>query len=124
MRSLSSISFPGQEVETYNASTTVHIDFVSSMSASLRILLVGSGGREHALAWRLSQSSLVKHIFVAPGNGGTQFGEKCSNADIAAGDLLKLVKFAEDNEVGFVTSPLLVSALLMSFLGQFGRSRP
>jgi phosphoribosylamine--glycine ligase / phosphoribosylformylglycinamidine cyclo-ligase len=69
------------------------------MANSLRILLIGSGGREHALAWRLAQSSLVKHIHVAPGNGGTQFGEKCTNANIAADDFVKLVKFAEDNEV-------------------------
>ncbi|KAF8531918.1 phosphoribosylglycinamide synthetase, partial [Gautieria morchelliformis] len=72
------------------------------MADSLSILLIGSGGREHALAWRLAQSSLVKHIYVAPGNGGTQFGEKCTNANIAADDFVKLVKFAEDNEVNLV----------------------
>lgn len=37
------------------------------------VLVIGSGGREHALAWKLSQSSSVKHIFVAPGNAGTHF---------------------------------------------------
>lgn len=36
------------------------------------VLVIGSGGREHALAWKLSQSPLVKHVFVAPGNAGTQ----------------------------------------------------
>lgn len=43
---------------------------------SLRILLVGSGGREHALAWKLSQSSRVEHICVVPGNGGTSGSAK------------------------------------------------
>lgn len=38
---------------------------------SLRVLLVGNGGREHALAWKLVQSSHVEHIYVVPGNGGT-----------------------------------------------------
>ena len=45
-----------------------------------QILLIGSGGREHALAWKLSQSSLVSKIFVAPGNAGTASGDaKVSN---------------------------------------------
>ena len=79
--------------------TRCDADLSAFMSASLRILLIGSGAREHALAWRLSLSSLVKRIFVAPGNAGTQFDTKCTNANIAADDFLKLVKFAEDNEV-------------------------
>jgi phosphoribosylamine--glycine ligase / phosphoribosylformylglycinamidine cyclo-ligase len=74
---------------------------------SLRILLIGSGGREHALAWRLSKSSLVKQIFVAPGNGGTQFGDKCINANVAADDFLQLGKFAEDNGVQRIYCPSL-----------------
>jgi phosphoribosylamine--glycine ligase / phosphoribosylformylglycinamidine cyclo-ligase len=49
----------------------------------LRILLVGAGGREHALAWKLSQSPLVEAIFVAPGNSGTARGlQKASNIDV------------------------------------------
>lgn len=44
-----------------------------------RILLIGSGGREHALAWKLSQSASVEHVYVFPGNGGTVQTEKISN---------------------------------------------
>ena len=46
---------------------------------SLTILLLGSGGREHALAWKLSQSPFVQHIYCAPGNGGTASTRKCTN---------------------------------------------
>ncbi|KAF8591862.1 aminoimidazole ribonucleotide synthetase [Ramaria rubella] len=70
--------------------------------ANLIILLVGNGGREHALAWRLSQSSLVKHIYVTPGNGGTEFGPKCSNASLPVDDFVELVKFAQRHEVNLV----------------------
>lgn len=53
------------------------------MSQPLRILVVGSGGREHALAWKLARSPLVEKLFVAPGNGGTA----ALNVDIAADDI-------------------------------------
>lgn len=86
---------------------------------SLRILLIGSGGREHALAWRLSQSSLVKHIFAAPGNGGTQFVDKCTNVNVVADDFLKLVKFAEDNQVGLKSSCNFLSVLSIYFYVTF-----
>ena len=59
------------------------------------ILIVGSGGREHALAWKLSQSETVERIYVAPGNGGTAQLEKTTNVDIPAGpDFGSLVEFA------------------------------
>lgn len=73
--------------------------------AGLKILLVGNGGREHALAWRLSLSQTVERIFVAPGNGGTASGlAKVENVPIGSGkaDFDKLVKFAVDNGVGLV----------------------
>lgn len=66
---------------------------------SLRILLLGAGGREHALAWKLSQSSLVDHIFVCPGNGGTSQEPKTSNVQQNAEDFPGLVDFAVKNEV-------------------------
>ena len=43
-----------------------------------KVLVIGSGGREHALAWKLAQSSQVDHVFVGPGNAGTRSAEKIS----------------------------------------------
>ncbi|KAI0652094.1 aminoimidazole ribonucleotide synthetase [Trametes meyenii] len=70
--------------------------------ALLRILLIGSGGREHALAWKLSQSPRVEKIFVCPGNGGTSLESKTSNVDLSASDFPALVDFALKNEVSLV----------------------
>ncbi|KAL1919764.1 uncharacterized protein VTP21DRAFT_1695 [Calcarisporiella thermophila] len=70
---------------------------------NLTILIVGNGGREHALAWRLAHSKLVKRIFVAPGNGGTASGiPKVSNVNIGVSDFAELVKFAIENNVNLV----------------------
>jgi phosphoribosylamine--glycine ligase len=66
----------------------------------VRILIVGSGGREHALAWKLRQSPLVKDIFIAPGNGGTAL--EGANVPISDGDLPALVRFALDNKIDLV----------------------
>jgi phosphoribosylamine--glycine ligase len=63
----------------------------------VKILVVGSGGREHALVWKLSQSSRVDCIYCAPGNAGTaELGE---NVPIPANDLPALVKFAKENKI-------------------------
>ncbi|HEX8491164.1 MAG TPA: phosphoribosylamine--glycine ligase, partial [Chthoniobacterales bacterium] len=64
----------------------------------MKLLIVGSGGREHALAWKLKQSSGVERIFCAPGNAGTE--EIGENVAIPANDLPALVRFAKDNLVG------------------------
>ena len=48
----------------------------------MKVLVVGGGGREHALAWKLSQSPRVETVFVAPGNGGTALAERMRNVDI------------------------------------------
>ncbi|KAK4056611.1 Bifunctional purine biosynthetic protein ADE5,7 [Microbotryomycetes sp. JL221] len=69
---------------------------------ALRILIVGSGGREHALAWKLDQSALVKNIWVAPGNGGTTFGNKTQSVSIKETDHASLVQFAVENNVNLV----------------------
>lgn len=66
----------------------------------MRVLLVGSGGREHALAWKISRSPLVEQLWIAPGNPGTaQVGE---NVDIAASDVDGLVSFAKAQGVDLV----------------------
>ncbi|MEZ4615855.1 MAG: phosphoribosylamine--glycine ligase [Caldilineaceae bacterium] len=65
----------------------------------MRILLVGSGGREHALAWKLSQSPQVTQIFIAPGNGGTTTVAKCQNIEIAVTAFNQLQAFAEQEAV-------------------------
>lgn len=59
----------------------------------MKILLVGSGGREHAIAWKLAQNERVSKIYVAPGNGGTALENKCENLNIT--DIDELVAFAK-----------------------------
>lgn len=66
---------------------------------SLRILILGAGGREHALAWKLAQSPLVDHIFVCPGNGGTESLAKTTNVALSGSNFGELVDFAVKNEV-------------------------
>lgn len=63
----------------------------------MRFLVVGSGGREHALVWYLARSANVERIFVAPGNAGTM--SAAENVDIAANDVDRLVEFARDERV-------------------------
>ena len=65
----------------------------------MNILVVGGGGREHALAWKASQSPKVSHVYVAPGNAGTAMEHRVSNVDISADDIDSLVAFAADNAV-------------------------
>jgi phosphoribosylamine--glycine ligase len=73
------------------------------MASNLRILLVGNGGREHAIAWKLLQSPLVDHIYVVPGNGGTANLEKVTNIDsIKQDDFATLVRFAKEKSVNLV----------------------
>jgi phosphoribosylamine--glycine ligase len=67
----------------------------------MKVLVIGSGGREHALAWKLAQSSRVDEVIVAPGNAGTAREPRMRNADVAATDLDGLLKLAQDERVGF-----------------------
>ncbi len=67
----------------------------------MKILVIGSGGREHALAWKLAQSSRVDLVLVAPGNGGTAHEDGCRNVDVTAGDIEGLVALARGEGVAF-----------------------
>ena len=65
----------------------------------MNILIIGSGGREHALAWKVAQNHAVKKVFVAPGNAGTQLEPKVANLAIDPSNFEELAFFAESNEV-------------------------
>ncbi len=65
----------------------------------MKILIIGGGGREHALAWKAAQSPKVEKVFVAPGNAGTAREKKCENAAIQAEDVDGLLKFAQQNKI-------------------------
>lgn len=65
----------------------------------MNILIIGGGGREHALAWKAAQSEDVKSVFVAPGNAGTAHEDKVKNIDINAEDIDALKQFAMQNEI-------------------------
>jgi phosphoribosylamine--glycine ligase len=69
----------------------------------MKVLVIGSGGREHAIAWKLAESKKVTHVFVAPGNGGTAQEKKCSNVpfiDKPEG-WEALIAFAKQEEIAF-----------------------
>ncbi len=68
----------------------------------MKVLVIGGGGREHALAWKLAQSSAVEQLFVAPGNAGTAGEPKCENLPIRDNDVAALVAAALERAVGLV----------------------
>ena len=65
----------------------------------MKTLVIGSGGREHALAWKLAQDPNVDVVYVAPGNAGTAKEAKCENLPIGVGELDALAQFAQDNDI-------------------------
>src|SRR6266478_5415291 len=73
------------------------LDSAAAIAPLMKILVIGSGGREHALAWKLRQSPHAERIFCAPGNAGT--GEIVENVAIPATDLEALLRFARENHV-------------------------
>ncbi len=81
----------------------------------MNILIIGGGGREHALAWKAAQSSITEKIFVAPGNAGTAREPKTENVPIAVADISALVAFARDKQVGLTIvgpeAPLVAGAV-------------
>ncbi len=94
----------------------------------MKVLVVGSGGREHALAWKIAQSPLVDRLFCAPGNAGIAQVAEC--VDIDSGDILNLRKFARQNAIDLTVvgpeAPLtrgLVDAFRAADLRAFGPSQ-
>lgn len=94
----------------------------------MNVLIIGSGGREHALAWKIAHSPRAKRVFVAPGNAGTDVDGE--NVNIKANDFPALIKFAKENAVGLTVvgpeGPLangLVDAFEAEGLRVFGPRR-
>ena len=94
----------------------------------MNVLIVGNGGREHALAWKLAKSPRASRVFVAPGNAGT--AQDAENVDISATDVPRLVRFAKENHVALTVvgpeAPLaagLVDALSAQELRVFGPTK-
>ncbi|WP_044470862.1 phosphoribosylamine--glycine ligase [Mannheimia massilioguelmaensis] len=81
----------------------------------MNILIIGNGGREHALAWKAAQSPLADKVFVAPGNAGTAREANVENVHIAVTDVEKLVAFAQQNNIGLTIvgpeAPLVVGVV-------------
>ncbi len=67
----------------------------------MKVLVIGGGGREHALAWKLAQSPRVTNVFVAPGNAGTALEKTITNVDLSVADLDGLVTFAENQNIDY-----------------------
>ncbi|MEH8025340.1 phosphoribosylamine--glycine ligase [Gallibacterium anatis] len=65
----------------------------------MKVLIIGNGGREHALTWKVAQSPLADKVYVAPGNAGTAQEAKAENVNISATDIPALVNFAKENAV-------------------------
>lgn len=65
----------------------------------MKVLVIGSGGREHALAWQCAKFDSVEEVFVAPGNAGTELEGKLTNINIDSEDIDGLINFAKDNNV-------------------------
>jgi len=65
----------------------------------MNVLIIGSGGREHALGWKAAQNPGVNKVFVAPGNAGTATEAKLENVDIGVEDIAALIEFAKSNKV-------------------------
>ena len=96
----------------------------------MNILIIGGGGREHALAWKAAQSPLAEQIFLAPGNAGTALEAGMENVPIGVEEIDKLVQFARENRIGLTIvgpeAPLVlgvVDAFTAAGLKCFGPTR-
>ena len=93
----------------------------SAGGCTMKLLVIGSGGREHALAWKLAQSPRVSEVLVAPGNAGTATEPKCRNAAVKATDIDGLLRLAQDEGVALtVVGPEqpLVAGVVDAFRAQ------
>ena len=78
----------------------------------MKVLVVGSGGREHAIAWKLLQSPNIDRVFCIPGNGGTATMPNCQNVSLSIDDFEGMLRFAQVQGVGFtIVGPELPLAL-------------
>ena len=77
----------------------------------MNLLVVGNGGREHALAWRLAQSDRVTKVFVAPGNAGTALTPRLENLPIT--DIDQLIEFVKSNNIAFTQTYTRASPRIM-----------
>ncbi|QHB34226.1 phosphoribosylamine--glycine ligase [Yersinia canariae] len=81
----------------------------------MNILIIGNGGREHALGWKAAQSPLADKIYVAPGNAGTALESGLENVDIAATDIAGLLAFAQSHDIGLTIvgpeAPLVIGVV-------------
>ena len=68
----------------------------------MKVLIIGSGGREHALAWKCAQDDIVKHVFVCPGNAGTYLEDKVSNVELNLNEFSSIEKFCLKEKVELV----------------------
>lgn len=86
----------------------------------MKVLIIGSGGREHALAWKVAQESRVTQVFVAPGNAGTATEPKVRNVDISSEDIPTLAGFAERERIDLtIVGP--EGPLVLGVVDEFGR---
>ena len=89
----------------------------------MKILVVGNGGREHALAWKAAQSPLAHQVYVAPGNAGTALEPNLKNIDIAASDIEGLLEFAirENIDLTIVGPEVPLVAGIVDSFGKAGK---
>ena len=66
----------------------------------MKVLIIGGGGREHALAWKAAQSEQVEKVYVAPGNAGTELEPNLENVAISVDDTDALINFAKSESIG------------------------
>lgn len=75
---------------------------VGAIESKIDIMVIGGGGREHALCWKLAQSPLAKKIYCAPGNGGTALDKRITNVNLQVSDFDGIAEFALKNSVDFI----------------------